>query len=116
MRKNVLLLICLFNALLVFAGTPIEIKSEDSPIDPNENGRTLSLVTASIDDQILEICFSDEIPSQILIEDYNNQTVLNQSYNASYIVQANLTSFVAGSYTLYIYAYGVWWHGTFAIE
>ena len=86
------------------------------PIPPEDRSVTAT-VTASLESQVLTIQFGELTSSQVVITDgLTNSTVWSNSYNPSYSVQANLTSLAAGSYTLYLYAYGVWWHGTFAIE
>ena len=96
----------------------IELGIEDPNPNPfPEDRSTTAPLTASLESQVLTIQFSELTSSQVVITDgLTNSTVWSNSYNPSYSVQANLASLPAGSYTLYIYAYGIWWHGTFAIE
>ena len=94
----------------------VDVEKEDPDPFPEDRSATAT-VTASLECQVLTIQFSELTSSQVIITDgLTNSTVWSDSYNPSYSVQANLTSLPAGSYTLYIYAYGVWWHGAFAIE
>ena len=82
------------------------------PGDRSEN----TVVTASIDDQVLTVLFSDLTASQIVVKDSSNLTVFYQNYDSAYSAQAYLTSQVSGYYTLYIYAFDEWWIGCFCIE
>ena len=94
----------------------VDVEKEDPDPFPEDRSATAT-VTASLECQVLTIQFSELTSSQVIITDgLTNSTVWSDSYNPSYSVQANLASLPAGSYTLHIYAYGIWWHGTFAIE
>jgi hypothetical protein len=117
MKKGLLLMIACVFACATFA-REIELKSGSTP-EPGEptNPRSIeSEVTASIDDQVVTVSFSDLTTSQIIVTDSANQTVFNQTYSASYSVQADLLSIPLGNYTIYIYAYGYCWVGVFSIE
>lgn len=81
------------------------------PGDRSEN----SVVTASLDDQVLTITLNELNSSQIIITNLANQTVFNQSFAPSFSVQANLSSLPAGNYTLYVYAFGTYWYGSFGL-
>ncbi|MBR6371233.1 MAG: DUF3244 domain-containing protein [Bacteroidaceae bacterium] len=120
MEKRIKILLSLLFILagqIAVAENNIHLVPNDPLPDPNEEGRSLAQeIRAVLDSQILSVTYSEFISSQITVSDSNNQTVFYQSYNASYSVQANLSSLPSGNYTLYVYAYGVWWHGAFAIE
>jgi len=95
----------------------VDLEKEGPGFDPFPGGRTENTtVTASIDDQVLTIQFSELTASQIVVKNTANLTVFNQAYASAYSAQADLTSLVPGYYTLYIYAMGYWWYGHFEIE
>lgn len=73
-------------------------------------------LTASIDDQVITVSFSDLTASQIVVRDSANLTVYNQTFASAFSAQADLTSLTNGIYALYIYAMGYWWYGQFEIE
>lgn len=65
----------------------------------------------------MTVIYESQTASRVMVID--SQTSISQydhTFSPAYSIQADLTSLPAGSYTLYIYAYGIWWHGTFAIE
>ena len=89
------------------------VPSEGDQTDP----RSIECeVTASIDDQVVTVSFSELTASQIVVKNSANLTVFNQTYIPAYSAQADLTSLAPGSYTLHIYAMGDWWYGHFEIE
>ena len=87
-----------------------DLPGSGEPTDPRS---IVNDVTASIESQVITISFNDLIASQVVVTDSNNLTVFNQTYSASYNVQANLSTLPTGDYTLRIYAYGEWWYGYF---
>lgn len=92
----------------------VDLEKEGPGFDPFPGGRTENTtVTASIDDQVLTIQFSELTASQIVVKNTANLTVFNQAYASAYSAQANLSSLPSGSYTLHIYAMGSWWYGVF---
>lgn len=80
-------------------------------LDPDDEPRSIIEVTASIDDQVVTVSFSELTASQIVVTDSANQAVYNQTYPAAYSALADLSSLPAGNYTIHIYAYGYWWYG-----
>lgn len=84
--------------------------------EPTDPRSITNVVTASIDGRVVTVSFNDLTTSQIIVTDSANQTVFNQTYSASYSVQADLLSIPLGNYTIYIYAYGYCWVGVFSIE
>lgn len=116
MRLKLLSLVFLATtSMLIFANDDIPLR--ESPVPPPgvpTNPRSIvNEVTASIDDQIITVSFSELTASQIVVTDSANITVFNQNYAPAYSVQANLSSLPSGSYTLHIYALGSWWYGVF---
>lgn len=116
MKKQILTLLLLIASSFSFADNNIPLIMDDPLGDLNDRSVVGVYIQAGISYQTITVLFQDYIASQILITDSNNQTVFSQSYNPSYSVQADLSSLSSASYTLYIYAYDTWWHGTFAIE
>lgn len=95
----------------------VKLEKEGPGLDPFPEGRTAyTTVTASIDDNVVTVLFSELTTSQIVVKDSANLTVFNQTYAPAYSAQADLTSLVSGYYTLYIYEMGDWWYGHFEIE
>lgn len=81
------------------------------------NPRSVYEVSASVSNHIVTVSFESLIDSRVVVtESQTGITLFDQSYDPAYSVLANLTSLPAGNYTLYIYAYGIWWYGTFEIE
>ncbi len=118
MKKGLLLCILLFSVLFSNAAVPvIVIKQGGIPSEGDEdNPRSIECeVTASIDDQVITVSFSELTASQILVRDSANLTVFNQTYASAYSAQADLTSLTLGHYTIYIYAHGKWWYGFFSL-
>lgn len=119
MKANKLLLMFLATiSLSAVANDDIPLRQggvppEGEPTDPRS---ITSEVLASIESQVVTVSFSELTTSQIVVSNSSNQTVYNQTYSASYSVQADLSSLAAGNYTLYIYALGGWWTGHFEIE
>lgn len=108
------ILLALFACQFSFAENNIHLIKNEPVIDPGEDGRSIQTeVTASIDDQVVTVSFSELTASQIVVTDAANMTVFNQTYAPAYSVQANLSSLPSGSYTLHIYALGSWWYGVF---
>ena len=96
----------------------IELKGGSIP-EPGEptNPRSIEIpVTASIDGQVVTVSFSELTESQIVVTDSAELTVYNQIYAPACSVQVNLNSLPSGSYTLHIYAFGVWWYGLFTLQ
>ena len=115
MRK-VLLLFTIMLSLTVKAGD-IAVEKKTGSGDWEAGGRSIECeVTASIDDQVITVSFSDLTASQIVVKNSANLAVFNQTYIPAYSAQADLTSLAPGCYTLHIYAMGYWWYGHFEIE
>lgn len=111
MRKTLFFFSFLLGSLVAFAGNNIPVTPED-PTPHGSDPRSINCeVTASIDDQVVTVSFSELTASQIVVTDSANQAVFNQTYPASYSALADLSSLPAGNYTLHIYAYGYWWYG-----
>lgn len=104
--------------LVASANDDIPLSQEGVPLPGSGNNpRSVYEITASINNQVVTVSFDSQIESQVIIIDsQTSTTVYDQTYVPSYSVQANLTSLPSGNYTLYIYAYDVWWHGVFVIE
>ena len=119
MKKLLALLTILLCMSMSVSAIDIDLIKGDPNPDPipPEDRSAIGSVTASLESQVLIVQFSELTSSQVVITNaLTNSTVWSNNYIPSYCVQADLTSLPAGSYTLYIYAYGIWWHGTFAIE
>lgn len=100
---------------------PLSVQGRDIVIEKDDHhtgARSVdtSTITASIDDQVITVSFSDLTASQIVVRDSANQTVYNQTFASAFSAQADLTSLTNGIYALYIYAMGYWWYGQFEIE
>lgn len=80
--------------------------------------RTEVIVTASIDEQLLTVSFSNATASSIVVYDATDHdaALFSQNYSPAYSAQADLTSLPAGDYVVEIYAFGYWWIGYFEIE
>lgn len=102
-------------ALPLFAGEQIAIKVKAGPYT---GSRSESVVTASIDEQVLTVSFADVTASSIVVYDATDpDTVLfSQIYAPAYSAQADLTSLPAGEYVVEIYAFDEWWIGEFEID
>lgn len=119
MKKGLLLLLLGMYALFAYAGAPIIIvRNGGVPTEGDQpDPRSIeSVVTASIDSQVITVLFSELTTSQIVVKDSADLTVFNQTYASAYSVQANLSALPSGSYTLHIFALGSWWYGYFEIE
>ena len=119
MKKGLLLLFFGLCTLVANAATPvIVVKTGGVPSEGDQpNPRSIECeLTASIDDQVITVSFSDLTTSQIVVRDSANLTVFNQTFASAFSAQADLTSLTNGIYTLYIYAMGYWWYGQFEIE
>ena len=95
------------------ADNNIHLVKESQGLDPEDDPRSVTQVTASIDGQVVTVSFDELTASQIVVTNAANMTVFNQTYVPAYSVQANLSSLPSGSYTLHIYALGSWWYGVF---
>ena len=100
---------------------PLSVQGRDIVIEKDDHhtgARSVdtSTITASIDDQVITVSFSDLTASQIVVKNSANLEVFNQTYIPAYSAQADLTSLAPGCYTLHIYAMGYWWYGHFEIE
>lgn len=93
----------------------VKVDPSSDPLPP-ESRSEISTLTASIDEQVLTVLFSELTTSQIVVKDSANLTVFNQTYSPAYSAQADLTSLPAGEYVVEIYAFGEWWTGDFEIE
>ena len=80
--------------------------------------RTEQVVTASINDLVLTVSFTDVTASSIVV--YGAITpdsiLFSQNYSPAYSAQANLNSLPTGEYTVDIFAFDEWWTGDFEIE
>lgn len=115
MKKTIILLIAVFLGQFVFANN-IPLVGDSPGFNPEDDPRSITEVTASIDGQVLTVQFSELTASQIVVKDSADNTVFNQVYVPAYSVQETLTSLSAGIYTLFIYAMDEWWYGQFEIE
>jgi hypothetical protein len=100
---------------------PLSVQGRDIVIEKDDHhtgARSVdtSTITASIDDQVITVLFSELTASQIVVKNSANLAVFNQTYIPAYSAQADLTSLAPGCYTLHIYAMGYWWYGHFEIE
>lgn len=115
-KKNIFLLIlAVVFTLPLFASTPISLKKQSGH---QTGSRTEQVVSASIDEQVLTVSFTDVTASSIVVYDATDpDTVLfSQNYAPAYSAQADLTSLPAGEYVVEIYAFDEWWIGDFEIE
>lgn len=115
-RNYLLLLIATVITLPLFAAEH-EITLRMKP-GHQTGSRTEEVVSASIDDQVLTVSFSDVTASSVVVyEELDPDTVLySQNYAPAYSVQAYLTSLPVGDYVVEIYAFDEWWIGEFEIE
>ena len=104
-------------SLVASANDDIPLSQEGVPLPGSGNNpRSVYEISATISNQVVTVSFDSQIESRVIIIDsQTSTTVYDQTFVPSYSVQANLSSLPAGSYTLYVYAYGIWWHGAFAI-
>ena len=115
-KKNIILLIlAVVFTLPVFAHSQISLRKQSGH---QTGSRTEQVVSASIDEQVLTVSFTDVTASSIVVYDATDpDTVLfSQNYAPAYSAQANLTSLPAGEYVVEIYAFDEWWIGDFEIE
>lgn len=113
-KKNIFLLIlAVVFTLPLFASTPISLKKQSGH---QTGSRTEQVVSASIDEHVLTVSFTDVTASSIVVYDATDTVVFSQTYAPAYSVQANLTTLPAGDYVVEIYAFNVWWIGEFEIE
>ena len=115
-KKNIILLIlAVVFTLPVFAHSQISLRKQSVH---QTGSRTEQVVSASIDEQVLTVSFTDVTASSIVVYDATDpDTVLfSQNYAPAYSAQADLTSLPAGDYVVEIYAFGYWWIGYFEIE
>lgn len=117
MRKKsiILLIMAAVLTLPLFASTPVSLKKKPGP---NTGSRSEDVVTASIDEQLLTVSFSNATASSIVVYDATDHdaALFSQNYSPAYSAQADLTSLPAGDYVVEIYAFGYWWIGYFEIE
>lgn len=116
--KKTFVFFCLFIfSQLLLAENNIHLVKNGPLIDPHDDGRSIeNAVTASIDGQVVTVSFSELAASQIVVTDSAELTVYDQTYAPAYSAQANLFSLPSGSYTLHIYAFGMWWYGDFTLQ
>lgn len=115
-KKNIILLIlAVVFTLPVFAHSQISLRKQSGH---QTGSRTEQVVSASIDEQVLTVSFTDVTASSIVVYDATDpDTVLfSQNYAPAYSAQADLISLPAGDYVVEIYAFGYWWIGYFEIE
>ena len=115
MRKTLLFLAVLIGQF-VTAKDNIDLVMDSPGLDPEDDPRSVTQVMASIDGQVVTVSFSELTESQIVVTDSAELTVYNQIYAPACSVQVNLNSLPSGSYTLHIYAFGVWWYGLFTLQ
>lgn len=116
-KKNIFLLIlAVVFTLPVFAHSQISLRKQSG--HQTGSRTTEQVVSASINEQVLLVSFTDVTESSIVVYDVTNpDTVLfSQNYAPAYRAQADLTSLPAGEYVVEIYAFGYWWIGYFEIE
>lgn len=116
MRKTFFMILAVLFGQLVMADNNIHLVKDTPGLDPDDEPRSITEVTASIDGQVITVSFSELTASQIVVKDSASLTVFNQTYSTAYSALADLTSLVSGYYTLYIYAMGEWWYGVFELE
>lgn len=80
--------------------------------------RSESAVSASINEHVLTVSFSDVTASSIVVYDATDPDtpLFTQNYSPAYSAQADLTTLPAGEYVVEIYAFDTWWIGEFEIE
>ena len=115
-KRNYLLLLmaAIFSFPVFGAENEIQIRKKGT----HTGSRTEEVVSASINQQILTVSFSDVTASNIVVyEESDPETVVfSQNYTPAYSVQAYLTSLPTGDYLVEIYAFDEWWIGEFEIE
>ncbi len=115
-KKNIILLIlAAVFTLHLFANTPVPLRKQSGH---QTGSRTEEVVTASINQQVLTVSFSDVTASSIVVyeESDPDNVLFSQTYTPAYSVQANLTTLPAGDYVVEIYAFNEWWIGEFEME
>ena len=115
MKKTIIMILAVILGQLVMADNNIHLVKDTPGLDPDDEPRSITEVTASIDAQVITVSFSELTASQIVVRDSANLTVFDQTYASAYSAQADLTSLTLGHYTIYIYAYGEWWYGFFSL-
>ena len=115
-KKNYLLLLIAAIVTLPVFGSKHEIQVRKN--GTHTGSRSEVVVSASIEDQVLTVSFSDATASSIVVyEESDPDTVLfSQTYAPAYSVQANLTTLPTGDYVVEIYAFDEWWIGEFEME
>ena len=114
-KKIVIMLFAALFTLSLFAKDDIIVRKKAG----HETGsRTEEVVTASINQQVLTVSFTDVTASSVVVyEESDPDTVLfSQTYSPAYSVQANLTTLPTGDYVVEIYAFDEWWIGEFEID
>lgn len=113
MKKTIIMILAVILGQLVMADNNIHLVKDTPGLDPNDEPRSITEVTASIDEQVITVSFSELTASQIVVRDSANLTVFDQTYTSAYSAQADISTLPSGSYTLHIYALGYWWYGHF---
>lgn len=113
MKKTFLFLMFTLSCGILMAENNIHLIKNGPLIDPQDDPRSATEVTASIDDQVITVSFEEMTASQIVVTNSSDIQVFNQTYSPAFSVQANLSTLPSGSYTLHIYALGYWWYGYF---
>lgn len=113
-KKNIILLIlAVVFTLPVFAHSQISLRKQSGH---QTGSRTEQVVSASIDEQVLTVSFTDVTASSIVVYDATDTVVFSRNYAPAYSAQADLTSLPEGEYVVEIYAFDEWWTGDFEIE
>lgn len=113
MRKTFFMILAVLFGQMVMADNNIHLVKDTPGLDPDDEPRSITEVTASINSQVLTVSFSELTASQIVITDSANLTVFNQNYAPANSIQSNLSTLPSGSYILNVYALGYWWYGYF---
>ena len=115
MRKTIIFLISVLLGQFVIAKNNIDLVMDSPGLDPEDDPRSVTQVTAFIDGQVVTVSFSEMIASQIVVTDTADQPVFNQTYVPAYSVQANLSFLPSDNYIIYVYAMGRCWYGGFQL-
>ena len=110
-----LLLAAIITISLLAAENEITVRRKPGPFTGSRSENALS---ASINEQVLTVSFSDITTSRIVLYEATDPDTLlfNQNYTLAYSAQADLTSLPVGEYVVEIFAFDEWWIGDFEIE
>ena len=74
-------------------------------------------VLAALEENVLYLSFAPSSSSEVTITDSQTNTVVySGAFGVASTQVISLSSFPAGEYELFIYAYGQWWEGEFELE